>query len=110
MSIDNMTIAEFRELQNMLAPKESELPFKPGEKWLFRSVTHYLVGEVVKVWGGQIIELRNASWVADTGRFSEAMKSGKLEEVEHQEHRCMFNAGSMVDSFEWTFKLPEETK
>src|SRR3990167_10706325 len=52
-----------------------------GEKYYFRTVTYHLIGRVKKVIGN-ILELENASWIADSGRFSNAIKEGVLNEVE----------------------------
>jgi len=37
-----------------------------GKKFFIRTVTYHLVGEVVKI-VGRFFQLKNASWVADSG-------------------------------------------
>ena len=79
-----------------------------GKKFLFRTVTVYLVGKVKKVMG-KILELETASWVADTGRFMNAIKEGKLNEVEPV-GQAFINLDSVTDFFPWRFALPTEQK
>lgn len=79
-----------------------------GQKFFFRTVTYHLVGKVKKRIG-TFFELENASWVADSGRFMNAIKEGTLDEVEPV-GKAWVNLSSMVDFFPWTHKLPEEQK
>lgn len=76
-----------------------------GEKYFFRTVTYHLTGRVKKVIGN-ILELENAAWIADSGRFMDCIKSGKLNEVEPV-GRAYLNVSSIVDFFPWKHKLPE---
>lgn len=52
-----------------------------GEKFFFRTVTYHMTGRVKRLIGS-IIELENAAWIADSGRFMNCIKEGKLNEVE----------------------------
>jgi len=77
-----------------------------GEKFFFRTVTYHLTGRVKKVIGN-ILELENAAWIADSGRFMNAIKEGKLSEVEPV-GRAYLNMQTVTDFFPWKFPLPEE--
>jgi len=77
-----------------------------GEKFFFRTVTYHLTGRVKKVIGS-FLELENAAWIADSGRFMSAIKEGKLSEVEPV-GRAFINLSSLVDFFPWTHPLPEK--
>jgi len=79
-----------------------------GEKFYFRTVTYHLTGRVKKVIGS-ILELENAAWIADSGRFMAAIKEGKLNEVEPV-GRAYININSVTDFFPWKHKLPETQK
>lgn len=79
-----------------------------GEKLFFRTVTYHLVGEVKKI-VGRFAYLKNASWVADSGRFMGAIKDGTLSEVEPVGD-AFVNLDSVVDFFPWKHKLPTEQK
>lgn len=87
------------------------LPFAVGENIFVRTVTHYQVGKVTG-FGADFIVLTEVSWVADTGRFSEALKTGTLNEVECVSFLpwVVIGRGAIVDIFPWTHKLPEQTK
>jgi hypothetical protein len=53
-----------------------------GKSFFFRTVTYHVIGKVVKVLPYGVLQLEKASWVADSGRFTQAIKEGTLEEVE----------------------------
>lgn len=79
-----------------------------GEKWFIRTVTYHLVGKITKRIG-HFIEMKGASWVADSGRFMNAIKEGVLSEVEPV-GRMMVNLDAIVDLFPWNHKLPKDQK
>ena len=92
-------------------PKQSFVIFSEGEKVFIRTVTNYLVGEVVSVQnvGEQsFVVLRGASWVADSKRFHNMLKDGfaKDAEIEPCPGYVAVNVGSIVDVFEWLHELP----
>ena len=77
-----------------------------GEKFFFRTVTYHLTGRVKKVIGS-IFELENAAWIADSGRFMQAIKKGELKEVEPV-GRAYVNLNSVTDFFPWKHELPSQ--
>lgn len=79
-----------------------------GEKFFFRTVTYHLTGKVKKVIGS-ILELEDSAWIADSGRFMQAIKDGKLNEVEPV-GKAYLNMNSITDFFPWKHKLPMEQK
>lgn len=79
-----------------------------GEKYFFRTVTYHMTGRVKKIIGN-ILELENAAWIADSGRFMDAIKNGKLNEVEPV-GRAYLNIDTVVDFFPWKHQLPESLK
>ncbi len=87
----------------------SELPFKIGEKYFVRTVTHYMVGKLEEITGGFLV-FSSASWIADTGRFSEFLKSGEPNEVEPVRGLYRLTVGSIVDAFDWEHALPTKVK
>lgn len=76
-----------------------------GEKFFFRTVTYHLTGRVKRVIGS-ILELENAAWIADSGRFMQAIKNGELKEVEPV-GRAYINIQAVTDFFPWKHKLPQ---
>lgn len=79
-----------------------------GSKWYFRTVTYHSVGEVKKI-VGRFAYMKNASWVADSGRFMNAIKDGTLDEVEPVGD-TFINLDTVVDFFPWKHSLPKEQK
>lgn len=76
-----------------------------GKKLFIRTVTYHLTGEVVKRIGN-FIQLKKAAWIADSGRFMEAIKNGTLDEVEPV-GEAWVNLNAVTDMFPWKHKLPE---
>jgi hypothetical protein len=92
-------------------------PFTEGQSYFIRTVTYHCVGRVVAVFGarksgngmGAFVQLTDASWVADSGRFAQAIKDGTLNEVEPV--GAMYVAiASVVDVFPWVHVLPTQQK
>jgi hypothetical protein len=79
-----------------------------GKAFFFRSVTYHLVGKVEKQIGN-FLKLSSASWVADSGRFSNAIKNGELDEVEPV-GLAYLNINSVTDFFPWKHELPTKQK
>lgn len=79
-----------------------------GKKLFIRTVTFHLVGEVEEVMG-QFVKLKDASWVADSGRFGNAIAQGTLNEVEYV-GEAYVNLDTATDMFPWNHDLPIATK
>ena len=86
----------------------SELDDLVGNKFFFRTVTYHLVGKVVKRIGN-ILELKDASWIANSGRFMQAIKDGTLNEVEPV-GTAYLNLQTVTDFFPWKHSCPKEQK
>ena len=80
-----------------------------GKTVFIRTVTMYHTGRVVDM-DDKFIVLEDAAWIADTGRFSDALKTGKLSEVEPVEGLVRVSLGAIVDVFEWKHELPRIQK
>ena len=80
-----------------------------GNAVLIRTVTLYHVGRIVNV-DEKFITLDDASWVADTGRFSNALKTGELTETELFLNPVMVAIAAIVDITSWPHPLPTATK
>ncbi len=83
--------------------KEVKIPFEVGKAYFLRTVTYHLIGRV-KAICGNFIELENASWVADSGRFMQAITEGKLNEIEPV-GQAFVNTDSITDAFPWVHSL-----
>jgi len=80
-----------------------------GTDVLIRTVTMTLTGHVEDV-DNELIELSSAAWIADIGRFAEAIAAGTLSEVEPFPDRAYVNRGAVVDITLWSHPLPRTTK
>lgn len=73
-----------------------------------RTVTYHCTGHVEKIENGAV-KLTTGAWIADSGRFMNAIKEGELDEVEPVGDMYV-NIDSIVDWFPWKHPLPTEQK
>ena len=88
---------------------ENDYPFEIGKKYLIRTVTYHLIGEVKSINGGFLL-FDKMIWLADSGRFKQCMEEGRVSEVEPCDVSGGLNIGSIVDFFEWKHDLPKDQK
>lgn len=86
----------------------ADLPFIIGKAYLIRTVTYHMLGRIDKV-SGDFLVLSDASWVADSGRFSTAITKGELSESEYVGD-AIVSLTAIVDAFPWGHKIPKDTK
>jgi hypothetical protein len=92
------------DLKSLLCENESEKitsddhPYIIGKKYFIRTVTMYNAGELVAVYPNELV-LKGASWVADSGRFSEALKNPEnWSEVEPFPEPVIVGRGAIIDA------------
>ena len=112
MNIDELTLGQVRQLQALL-PRESSAPdagpWRIGQAYLIRCVTHYALGRLTAV-GRHELTLADGGWVADTGRYAECVATGKLAEFEPvATGPLIVGRGAIVDACEWSHAIPRET-
>lgn len=100
---------QVQEKKSAIEYKQLDVPFEVGKAYFIRTVTYFATGRV-KAIVGQFLVLDDAAWVADTGRFREAIMKGILNEVEPVEVDMFVNLNSITDAFSWKHKLPREQK
>ena len=88
---------------------KSQGVWKVGQAYFIRTVTMYFTGRLIQITPQELV-LEEAAWIADTGRFSDAMKSGSFSEVEPFSGKVIVGRGSIVDAQEWSLALPKEQK
>lgn len=86
-------------------------PFEIGAAYLIRTVTMIDTGRVVAVTPTEVV-LKDAAWIADTGRFAEALKSCNFSEIEPFPYgRVIVGRMAIVDACRIDAKkLPRQTK
>lgn len=108
--IDSLTIAEAREIAALFTGKQINLPaaascshpYEIGKPYLIRTVSMIDTGRIVEVTPTEIV-LEDAAWIADTGRFSDALKSCRFNEVEpFPDGRVIINRASIIDACQIT--------
>lgn len=80
-----------------------------GKNVLIRTVTNYFIGTVNDVdvsW----VTLKPSAWVADSGRLSEALKTGRLAEYEELPDGNMVMMPAVVDVIPWMHEIPRGSK
>jgi agmatine/peptidylarginine deiminase len=89
--------------------QKMEVPFKVGDSYFIRTVTYFATGRVKAIIGNFLV-LEEAAWIADTGRFRDAIVKGILSEVEPVDVNMYVNLNSITDAFDWKHKLPDTQK
>ena len=110
INIDSMPVKEIKQIQSLLkgSSEKSESPYRVGQSYLIRTVTLYYTGKVKRVTAKELV-LEDAAWIADTGRFSDALKTGVLSEIEPM-GEVIIGRGAIVDAVIWSHALPKEKK
>lgn len=83
----------------------AEHPFTLGKTYFIRTVTMHLIGTLEWV-GDKELVLSDASWIADSGRWHDALRTGELSEVEPFIDRVIVGRGAIVDCTQWRHSLP----
>ncbi len=109
MNINDVTIGQAKEFASMFGNQETPCSVNVGETVYIRTVTNHYLGRVVAITSTDF-KLEDASWVADSGRWAKALKTGELSEVEPYPDTVIVMRGAMVDVSPWNFDLPREVK
>lgn len=84
-------------------------PWRIGANYLIRTVTMIDTGRLVEVTPTELV-LEDAAWIADSGRFSDAVHKALFNEVEpFPEGRVIIGRGSVIDAVEIT-TIPRSQK
>ena len=102
IDIESLTLKEIREIAALLPqaiqPNITQHPWKIGKVYMIRTVTYIATGRLVSVHPQELV-LEDAAWVADTGRFSAALKSLEFNEVEpYPDGELIVGRGAVVDA------------
>jgi hypothetical protein len=100
MSIKDMTIGQFQELQNLFDNKQSDdsHPWQVGGHYVIRTVTMIQSGVLKAVYKNELL-LEGASWIADTGRFHDfLLDPASMNECEPFTADVIVGRGSVIDA------------
>ena len=110
MDINDLTIGDARAIArtfNQVDQKTTALEI--GKCYLIRTVTMAYTGRLIGITDEDFV-LEDAAWIADTGRYADALATGKVNEVEPYPDRVFVARASRVDAAEWNHPLPREQK
>lgn len=85
--------------------KQPDSMWNLGKNYFIRTVTMHLTGKLVSITDKELL-LENASWIADSGRFYDALKTGEFSEVEPFVNNVIVNRNSVIDATIWSHPLP----
>lgn len=80
-----------------------------GQAVFVRGVTYHYTGRLVEVRERELV-LEDAAWIANSGRFSEALETGSLKEVEPYPDEVTVNREAVMDISPWDQDLPREVQ
>ena len=107
--LDELTIGEAKQLASMFQKCAHDHPWVIGKAYLIRTVTMIQTGRLVAVTQQELV-LEDAAWIADTGRFADALKKGIFSEVEpFPDGQVIVGRGAVIDAVQIT-ALPRDQK
>lgn len=75
------TLLELLSDDNQQGQTETSTPWEVGKVYFIRTVTYHLTGRIK--WVGKMeLVVTEAAWIADSGRFTDALKKEEFDEVE----------------------------
>ena len=85
-------------------------PYPVGRSVFVRTATYHFTGRLIEVHPNELV-LEDAACVFDSGRFSEALAKGTLNEVEpYPDGRVVVGRNAVIDVCEWKHELPRVAK
>ncbi len=112
MDLDKITLGELRQLKGVLdGDAVKKHPYKIGEKYMIRTVTMFFTGRLVAVYDDELV-IEDAAWIADTGRWNNALRTGEFNEVEPflDDDDVIVSRGAIIDVVRINFDLPREIR
>jgi len=77
---------------------QADTPWQIGENYLIRTVTMIDTGRLVAVTPQELV-LEDAAWIADTGRFADAIKTAGFNEIEpFPDGQVIVGRGAVIDA------------
>jgi hypothetical protein len=121
VSLDDLTIGDARKLASMFAgctasatpgaaPPRCAYTALVGKSLFIRTVTYHYTGRLEQV-TDDVLVLSEVAWIADSGRFAQALATGVLSEVEpYPTGPVIVPRAVIVDVSEWNHPLPRSQK
>jgi hypothetical protein len=115
MDINSIKIGEAREIAALLGiinqPQSQSHPWQIGKPYFIRTVTHHYTGRLVAVYSNELV-LEECAWIADDGRFAQAVDKGEYSEVEPypKGSRVIIGRSVIEDALVINHELPQSQK
>lgn len=86
-------------------------PFQIGKSYFIRTVTMIYTGKLEAVYEKELV-ISSASWIADTGRFAQAVATGNFDEVEPypDDVKVTISRDAILDAMPVKWALPRTQK
>lgn len=102
MNIEEMTIGQARQIaalfNNSQQKTSDDSHWEIGKCYLIRTVTMIDTGRLVAITDKELV-LESAAWIADTGRFADAVASAEFFEVEpFPDGKVIINRSAVIDA------------
>jgi hypothetical protein len=98
MNIDDLTLGQIKSLGSLFTPQVDNSAWEVGAIYLIRTVTMIDTGRLVAVTAQELV-LEDAAWIADTGRFADAVAKAEFGEVEpFPDGRIILGRGAVIDA------------
>lgn len=101
MMLDDLTIGEAKQLAALFGANtkpSDDRAWEIGKVYLIRTVTMIDTGRLVAVTDHELV-LEDAAWIAETGRFAQAIEKAEFGEVEpFPAGRVVVGRGAVIDA------------
>jgi hypothetical protein len=98
INIDDLTLGQIKQIQLMTGKSQDcESAFLVGEKYFIRTATYHVTGQIIKITPSELV-LSDAAWIADSGRFSNALKTCSFLEVEPYHNPVIVSRLAIIDA------------
>ena len=101
MELENLTLKQIREIQNMGVCKTEKHPYNIGKNYLIRTVTMIYTGRLIEVYKQELV-IDKACWIPETARWNESVKNCTFNEQEPypEDRKVIIGRGSVIDCVE----------
>jgi len=83
--------------------------YQTNLNYFIQTPTHYFIGTLVNITDTEL-QLQNCSWIADTGRLTQALQTGNFIEVELYPNPLIIPRTSIICAMLWTLPVPNVQK
>ena len=86
-------------------------PYTIGENYFIRTVTYFFTGKLTAVYENELV-LTDVSWIAETGRFTQAIADGDYSEIEPypESREVIIGRAAITDAVKISHPLPRKQK